>query len=200
MNTMETQLKTANGIYRIPINTAHLSKRRVFIHGTINADSACAFADQIMLLNDESNEPIDVFICSGGGEITAGMMMYDVIQTSPAPIRMFCRGFAYSMAALLFASGLHGRYILPNSELMLHEPLLNNGVRGSASSIKSISEDMMQTRAMLNKILAKHTGKTVKQVEKAASYDHFFNSVEAVKFGLADEIVTFGDIMKGELK
>jgi ATP-dependent Clp protease protease subunit len=197
--TMDTQIKTANGVFRIPIDTAHLNKRRVFINGRIDMNAACDFADKIMLLNDESHEPIDLLICSVGGDVAAGMLMYDVIQTSPAPIRMYCRGYAYSMAAILFASGRHGRYILPNSEIMIHEPLINNGIRGNASSIKSISEDMMAVRTMLNTILANHTGKTIKQIEKASSFDNYFDSEASVKFGLADKVITFGDMMKGEL-
>ena len=196
--SIDTQIKTSSGVYRVPINTAHLGKRRVFINGSINMAAACDFTDQIMLLNDESNEPIDVIICCVGGEIAAGMMMYDVIQTSPAPIRMFCRGCAYSMAAILFASGRHGRYILPNSEIMIHEPSINSGLRGNASSIKSISEDMMDIRATLNKILSIHTGKTTKQIEKASSYDHYFSSQESVEFGLADKVITFGEMITGE--
>ncbi len=195
---METQVRTSNGIYRIPMDTAHFSKRRVFINGTITMDSACVFCDQIMLLNDESDEPIDVIICSYGGEVKAGMMMYDIIQTSPAPIRMICRGAAYSMAAILFASGRFGRYILPNSELMIHEPLIERGVRGNATSIKSVSDEMLTVRRELNRLLAAHTGKTVKQIEKAASFDNYFSAEGSVEFGLADKVITFGEMMKGE--
>ncbi len=195
---METQVKTSNGIYRIPMATAHFSKRRVFINDTITMNSACEFCDKVMLLNDESSEPIDVIITSVGGEVKAGLMMYDVIQSSPAPIRTFCRGMAYSMAAILFASGNHGRYILPNSEVMIHEPLIQNGVRGNASSIKSVSDEMMSVRKKLNEILSRHTGKTLKQIEKASSFDNYFGAEESVAFGLADKVITFGDMMKGE--
>ena len=97
------------------------------------------FIKKIMLLNIESTtEPIDVLINSPGGEINAGLLMYDVIQASKAPIRTYCIGTAYSMGAVLFACGIHGRYMLPHSELMLHEPLLGNRVGGNASSIRSI--------------------------------------------------------------
>lgn len=194
---MVTQVKTAGGLHLVPLDTIHLGKRRVFIQGQITMESACAFADQVMLLCDQSHEPIDVFINSPGGEVKAGLMMYDIIQSSPVPVRLYCRGMAYSMAALLFASGQHGRYLLPNSELMLHEPLLSNGVQGSASSIRSISEGIMAVRAKLNGILAKHTGKELGQIEEATSYDHFFTAQESVEFGLADGIVSFSEMMGG---
>ena len=157
--------------------------------------TACDFADKVMFLNDVSNEPIDVFITSYGGEVQAGLLMYDIIQSSPAPIRMYCRGVAYSMAALLFASGKHGRYILPNSKLMLHEPLINNGVQGSATSIKTISDGIMEIRSKLNGILALHTGKSLSEIEEVTCRDHFFTAEESIAFGLADKIVNLSDIL-----
>lgn len=187
---MYVEVKSASGVSLVPMETVHLAKRRVFIQGEINMEAACAFADQIMLLCDQSTDaPIDVIVTSGGGEVQAGLMMYDIIQTSAAPIRMFCRGMAYSMAAVLFASGKHGRYILPNSKLMLHEPLLGNAVRGNVSSIRALSEELTDIRSQLNELLAKHTGKSVEQIEEACAYDHYFTPRECVEFGLADEIV-----------
>lgn len=194
---MVTQIRSAGGMHLVPIQTVHLDKRRVFVEGQITMESACAFADQIMLLCDQSHEPIHVFINSPGGEVKAGLLMYDVIQSSPAPIRMYCRGVAYSMAALLFACGNHGRYLLPNSELMLHEPLLTSGVQGSASSIKSISEGILAVREKLNGILAVHTGKTPEEIGEATAYDHFFSAEESIAFGLADEIVGYDRMMGG---
>ena len=123
--------------------------------------------------------------------------MYDVIQASKAPIRMFCIGRAYSMGAVLFACGNHGRYMLPHSELMLHEPLLGNRVGGNSSSIKSISESLLETKRKMNQILSKHTGKSEEEVEKATSYDHYYSPEESKDFGLCDQIVDFSVIMEG---
>lgn len=195
---MVTQVRSAAGLQLVPIQTVHLDKRRIFVEGQITIESACSFADQVMLLCDASHAPIDLFINSTGGEVKAGLMMYDIIQSSPAPIRMFCRGIAYSMAALLFACGRHGRYLLPNSELMLHEPLLSSGVHGSASSIKSISDGILAVRARLNGILSVHTGRPLEEIEDATAYDHFFSAQESVDFGLADEIVGFDRMMGGD--
>lgn len=195
---MVTQVRSAAGLQLVPVQTVHLDKRRIFVEGQITMELACSFADQVMLLCDSSHEPIDVFINSTGGEVKAGLMMYDIIQSSPAPIRLFCRGIAYSMAALLFASGCHGRYLLPNSELMLHEPLLSSGIQGSASSIKSISDGILAVRAKLNGILSRHTGKTPEEIDAATAYDHFFSAQESVDFGLADEIVGYDRMMGGD--
>ena len=87
--------------------------------------------------------------------------------------------------------------MLPHSELMLHEPLLGSGVRGNASSIRSISDSLMDTKKKMNQILAKHTGKTMEEIEKATRFDHYFSPEESIEFGLADEIVGLNKIMEG---
>lgn len=195
---MNVLVKSANGINQVSGDTKLLSQRKVFIEGEINSESACEFIKKIMILNSENSEEfIDVLVNSPGGEINSGMLMYDCIQDSKAPIRLFCIGRAYSMGAVLFASGNHGRYMLPHSELMLHEPLLGNRVAGNSSSIKSISESLLETKNKMNKILAKHTGKSEDEVEKATSFDHYFNPEESKEFGLCDEIVGFNKIMEG---
>ena len=123
--------------------------------------------------------------------------MYDMVQTSKAPVRMFCMGRAYSMGALLFASGRHGRYMLPHSELMLHEPLLGSRVSGNASSLKSISDSLLEARERMNELLARHTGRTPEEVAEATGYDHYFTAEESVSFGLCDGITDLADLMEG---
>jgi len=195
---MHIQVKSSNGITLIPLETRLLAERKIFVEGEINHEKACEFARKIILLSKEdAQKPIDMLINSPGGEISAGMLMYDIIQSCRTPIRMFCMGTAYSMGALLFASGNHGRYMLPHSELMLHEPLLGNRVGGNASSIRSISESLMDTRRKMNQILAKHTGKTEKEIEEVTGYDHYFSPEEAIAFGLSDEVCNFDMIMEG---
>lgn len=194
---MNVQVKSSNGITLVPVESRLMAERKIFIESEIDADKACEFVKKVMLLNSEdSQKPIDVLINSPGGEINSGMLMYDVIQASKAPIRMFCIGRAYSMGAVLFASGNHGRYMLPHGELMLHEPLLGSRVAGNSSSIKSISDSLIETKKKMNRILAKHTGKTEEEVEKATEFDHYFSSEESVAFGLCDEIVGFDKIME----
>ena len=195
---MNVLIKSANGITQVSADSKLLSQRKVFSEGEIKPEAACEFIKKIMVLNEEdSSKPIDVLINSPGGEINSGMVMYDVIQASKAPIRMFCIGRAYSMGAVLFACGNHGRYMLPHSELMLHEPLLGNRVGGNSSSIKSISESLLETKRKMNQILSKHTRKSEEEVEKATSYDHYYSPEESKDFGLCDQIVDFNMIMEG---
>ena len=195
---MNIQVKSSNGITLVPAESRLLSDRKIFIEGEINEKTALEFLKQMMILvKEDKNLPIDVLINSPGGKINSGLMMYDVIQSCEAPVRMFCIGGAYSMAAVLFASGKHGRFMLPNSELMLHEPLISNGVSGNASSIQSISESLLATREKMNGILAKHTGKTVEEIEEATRFDHYYSAEESIEFGLADEIIGFDKIMEG---
>lgn len=195
---MNVQVKSSNGITLIPMDTRLLADRKIFVEGEINQEKACSFAKQILLLcKEDGSKPIDVLINSSGGEISSGLLMYDCIQSCKTPIRMYCMGIAYSMGALLFASGNHGRYMFPHSELMLHEPLLGSQVGGNASSIRSISDSLMETRNKVNQILAKHTGKLVKEIEEATSFDHYYSPEESVSFGLADEIVSFDKLMEG---
>jgi ATP-dependent Clp protease protease subunit len=195
---MNVLIKSSNGITQVSADSRLLAQRKVFIEGEIDSEAACEFIKKIMILNaEDSSKPIDVLINSPGGEINSGMVMYDVIQASKAPIRMFCIGRAYSMGAVLFACGNHGRYMLPHGELMLHEPLLGNRVGGNSSSIKSISESLLETKRKMNQILAKHTGKSEKEVEKATSYDHYYSPEESIEFGLCDKIVDFNMILEG---
>lgn len=194
---MNILVKSSNGITQVSADSKLLSQRKVFVEGEINAETACEFVKKIMLLNaEDSNKPIDVLINSPGGCINSGMLMYDVIQASKAPIRTYCIGRAYSMGAILLACGNHGRFVLPHGEVMIHEPLLGNRVGGNSSSIKSISESLLETKRKMNQILAKHTGQSEQAVEEATSFDHYFDPEESLKFGLVDEIVDFGKLME----
>lgn len=194
---MHVQVKSSNGISLVPVETRLLADRKIFIEGEITAESACEFMKKVMFLNSENSEKnIDILINSPGGEINSGMLMYDVIQSSKAPIRTFCIGRAYSMGAVLFACGNHGRYMLPHSELMIHEPLIGSRISGSTSSIKSISDSLLETKRKMNRILAKHTGKTEEEIELATNFDHYLTPEESVAFGMCDEIVNFNRIME----
>lgn len=194
---MNIQVKSSNGITLVPIGARLFSERKIFIEGEITADSAAEFVKEVLLLSHETpQKPIDVFINTPGGELNSGLLIYDIIQSCDTPIRMFCIGKAYSMGAILFASGNHGRYMLPHSELMIHEPLLGNRIGGNSSSIKSISDSLLETREKMNQILAKHTGKSKEEIEAATSFDHFFSPEESIVFGLCDEIIGFKQILE----
>ena len=194
---MNVQVKSSNGIFLVPMETRLLGDRKIFIEGEITQEKACEFVKKMLVLcKEDRNSPIDILISSEGGEILAGMLMYDCIQSCRTPLRMFCLGTAYSMGALLFASG-NQRFMLPHSELMLHEPLIGSRIGGSASSIRSVSESLTETKNKINRILAKHTGRTQEEIEEATRFDHYFSPEESISFGLADEIVNFETIMEG---
>lgn len=195
---MNVLIKSSNGITQVSADSRLMSQRKIFIEGEITAETACEFVKKLLILNSEdANKPIDILINSTGGEINSGMLMYDAIQAGKAPVRIFCLGKAYSMAAVLFACGNHGRYMLPHSELMLHEPLLGNRIGGNSSSIRSVSESLLETKRKMNQILAKHTGKSEEEVERATGFDHYFSPEESIAFGLCDQIVSFDMIMEG---
>lgn len=198
MNYVE---RGCNSITTLTTATKLGEDRIISIEGTIDDAVANAFLEQVLVLNrEDTNAPIIVRINSGGGSVSQGLMMYDVIQGSLAPVKLICTGEAYSMAAILLASGnpKHGRYILPDSKVMIHEPLIQGGVGGKTSSIKSISDSLLETRQKLNGILAKHTGHTIEEIDEATSYDHYFTADEAVAYGLCDKVVDFSFLVKGE--
>ena len=150
-----------------------------------------SFTAQMLSLMEDEQSPISIYVNSPGGEIYSGLAIYDMIQACKAPINMYCIGMAASMGALIFSSGQKGRrYILPHSKVMIHEPMILNQIGGSASTIKSTADSILQTRELLNGILAKHTGKTIKEINKATDHDNFMTAEQAIAFGLCDEIVT----------
>lgn len=178
-----------NGTNEVRLYSKLLANRNIFLMGEITSETANEFLSQLMYLTNESLDDINLYINSPGGEITAGLVIYDLIRASKAHINMYCTGIAASMAAIIFAGGEHGRrYILPHSKVMIHEPLLRDGVGGSATSIKNISESILQTKSMVDEILAKHTGRSIEEVEEATSYDHYMNAEEAIDFGICDKI------------
>ena len=184
------EVESANGIREVSLNTRHLMSRRIFIKEEITDETANDFISQMLYLEQESREPITIYINSPGGSVNAGLVIYDCIQSSELEINIICAGIAASMAAILLAGGQKGRrYILPHSKVMIHEPLLSGGVGGSATSIKNISDSILETRNIVNNILVKHTGKSREEIDKATSYDNHMNAKEAIEFGICDEII-----------
>ncbi len=184
------EVESRNGIREVSLYTRHLTKRRVFLTGEINRQMADDIVSQLLYLQEESEEPISLYINSGGGEVNAGLYIYDVIQSLTVPVYIYCTGMAASMAAILLAGGQPGRrFILPHSKTMIHEPLLAGGVSGSATSIHNISQSILETRTITNGILAKHTGKSLEEIDKATSFDNYMNAETSVEFGLCDKVV-----------
>ncbi len=184
------EVESAQGIREVSLRTRHLMNRKLFLTGSINADIADEFLSQLLYLEQESREPVTIYINSNGGEVNAGLMIYDAIRGSKLDINMICTGMAASMAAIIFSGGQKGRrFILKHSKVMIHEPLIANGVGGSATSIKNISESILETREIVNGLLAEHTGKTIEEINEATSFDNFMNAQEAIEFGLCDKII-----------
>ena len=187
--TPSIEVESVNGTREVSLTTRHLMNRNVFLQGTIDSDMANQFLSQLLYLEQESEEPGTIHINSPGGEVNAGLVIYDAIQGSNLEINMICTGMAASMAAILLAGGQKGnRYILEHSKVMIHEPLLANGVGGSATSIKNISESILETRKIVNGILAEHTGKSIEEINEATSFDNYMNAKEAIEFGICDAI------------
>jgi ATP-dependent Clp protease protease subunit len=182
--------ESSSGMHAIPLRTKHFTDRKLFIIGEVTDEMANDFVSEFLYLA-QSDEPIDIYINSPGGSVDAGLVIYDVIQAckDKVTINMYCIGMAASMGAVILAGGQKGhRYILPHSSVMIHEPLISGGMGGSASSIKKTADSILETKAIINGILSEHTGKTLKEINKATSFDNYMNAEEAIKFGLCDEI------------
>lgn len=183
--------ESADGVHEVSLITDAFLNRKIFLFGGINEQQVYSFTAQMLSLMEDEQSPISIYVNSPGGEIYSGLAIYDMIQACKAPINMYCIGMAASMGALIFSSGQKGRrYILPHSKVMIHEPMILNQIGGSASTIKSTADSILQTRELLNGILAKHTGKTIKEINKATDHDNFMTAEQAIAFGLCDEIVT----------
>lgn len=180
--------ETCAGIREIALMTKHFKDRKIFISGEITSGMADDFVSKMLFLSKE-NEPVDIYINSPGGEVNAGLVMYDIIQACKFPINMYCTGLAASMAAVLLAGGQEGRrFILPHSKVMIHEPLISGGLGGSATTIEKTAQSILETKAITNGILAKHTHKSIKEINKATAYDNYMNADDAIAFGMCDEI------------
>ncbi len=184
--------KSSSGIQSLPLDSILLSQRKVFLSGGITMESASKIIQQLLFLESEDQTaPIELYLSSPGGEVNAGLMLYDQLKgMNGIPIKTYCTGLAASMAAILLAGGQKGRrFILPHSKVMIHEPLISGGLGGSASSIQRTAESIMETKNITTKLLAQDTGRSIKQIEQAISYDNFMNAEQAVAFGICDAIV-----------
>lgn len=183
----EVERETADGIRTVSLLTDALTGRKVFLFGNIDENLVFSFTMQMLKLMEDEQSEINIYINSPGGEVNAGLAIYDLIQSCRAPINMYCVGMAASMGAVIFAGGQKGRrFILPHSKVMIHEPLIPLGVGGSVSSVKNTADLMMQTRQELNEILAKHTEKSIEEINRATEYNNYMDAKEAVAFGICD--------------
>lgn len=182
---------TANGDGWVSIESLFLSKRKVFILGDITEESACEFVQKIMfLIEDNSQERIHIYINSPGGDVDGGLLIYDTLKGLVTDYSLYCLGMAASMAAIILAGGKKGyRFILPHSKVMIHEPHIGIGIGGNASSIQKTAEAIMETKKMSIELLTKDTGRSIKEIEKAISYDNYMDAKQALKFGICDKVI-----------
>jgi ATP-dependent Clp protease protease subunit len=188
--TPSVEEESYNGTREVLLKTRHFTQGRLFLTGEVTDDMANDFVSELLYLA-EQGKPVDIYINTPGGSVNAGLVIYDVIQgcRDRIEINLYCTGMAASMGAVILASGTKDhRFILPHSKVMIHEPLIQGGMGGSATSVKKTADSILETKSLINGILAKHTGKTVKEIDKATSFDNFMNAEEAVKFGICDEI------------
>ena len=189
MNIIPTVIeKSSNKEYAYDLYSRLLKDRIIFLSGEINDNVANIIVSELLYLDNLNNEDIYLYINSPGGSITSGMSIYDTMNFIKSSVCTICLGIAASMAAFLLASGQKGkRYILPNSEVMIHQPL--GGAQGQASEIKIAAEHILKTKHKLNHLLAKNTGKSLKQIEKDTERDNFMEAKEAVQYGIVDQIL-----------
>ena len=167
-----------------------LRERIIFLGGPIDDHTANIIMVKVFFLESEdAKKDIYLYVTSPGGSVTSTMAIVDTINHVRPDIATFCVGFAASGAAIILSSGKKGkRYILPNAEVMIHQPL--GGVEGQATDIAITAKHILKIRDNLNKLLAKNTGKSLTQVEKDVERDFFMDAEEAKKYGIIDEIVT----------
>lgn len=184
--------QTARGERSFDIFSRLLKDRIVFIIGPIDDVVANLVVAQLLFLQSENpDKDISLYINSPGGVVTAGMAIYDTMQFIKPDVSTICMGQAASMGALLLAGGAAGkRYCLPNSRVMIHQPL--GGIQGQASDIAIHAEETLKVRTRLNKILAKHTGQPEEVIAKDTDRDNFMSPEKALEYHLIDEILLHG--------
>ena len=180
--------KEINGERSYDIFSRLLKERIILLSGEINDNTSNMIVAELLYLDSLSNDDISIYINSPGGSITSGMAIYDTMNFVKSPISTICVGMAASMASVLLASGQKGkRYILPNSEVMIHQPL--GGVNGQATEIKIVADRILYLRNKLNKILSDKTGQDLSKIEKDTERDYYLNAKEALDYGLIDKIL-----------
>lgn len=181
--------QSSRGERAFDIYSRLLKDRIIFLGGGIDDAVADVVVAQLLFLESEDPEKdISIYINSPGGVVTAGMAIYDTMQYIKPDVSTICIGQAASMGAFLLAAGTKGkRYALPNSRIMIHQPL--GGAQGQASDIEIQAQEILRMKDSLNSILAAHTGQPLKQIKKDTDRDFFMSAKEAKEYGLIDEVV-----------
>ncbi len=180
--------RTAQGERSYDLYSRLLDDRIIFLSGEINDDLANSIVAQLLFLEGkDSQKDISIYINSPGGSVSAGMAIYDTMNYIKCDVSTICIGLAASMGAFLLSSGTKGkRYSLPNSKIMIHQPL--GGAQGQASDIAIVAEEILKTKSKLNSILAENSGQPLAKVEIDTDRDYYMTADEAQKYGLIDKI------------
>jgi ATP-dependent Clp protease, protease subunit len=182
--------QTARGERAYDIYSRLLKERVIFIVGPIEDNMANLVVAQLLFLESENpDKDISLYINSPGGSVTSGMAIYDTMEFIKPQVSTLCVGLAASMGALLLAGGAPGkRYALPHSRLMIHQPM--GGYQGQATDIDIHAREILKTRELMNRILAKHTGQPVERIREDTERDRFMSSEEGVAYGLIDQVLS----------
>lgn len=182
--------QTSHGERAYDIYSRLLNDRIVFLADEVNDVTASLVVAQLLLLEQQDPDAdINFYINSPGGSISSGMAIYDTMNYIKCDVSTICFGMAASMGAFLLSSGTKGkRFALPNSEIMIHQPL--GGMQGQASDIKIHADHILRIRTKLNEILASNTGKPIEMIERDTDRDNFLTAEQALEYGLIDKIIT----------
>ncbi len=182
--------QTSRGERSYDIFSRLLNDRIILLNDEVNNTTASIVIAQMLYLEGQDpDKDINFYINSPGGSVTAGMAIYDTMQYIKCDVSTICMGMAASMGAFLLSSGAKGkRLALPNSEIMIHQPL--GGTQGQATEILIHAKHIERTRANLNKILAENTGKSLEEIAKDTERDNFMTAAEAQEYGLIDKVIT----------
>ena len=190
--------QTPRGERSFDIYSRLLKERVIFLSGPIDDNISKLVVAQLLFLESENPEKdISIYINSPGGSISAGLAIYDTMQFISSSVSTLCIGQAASMGALLLAGGDKGkRYVLPNSRIMIHQPL--GGFQGQASDFEIHAKEILHMKKIVNEILAKHTGQTIKKIEKDTDRDNFLDANAAIKYGIVDKVLNERDQIDGK--
>ena len=182
--------QTSRGERSYDIYSRLLKERIIFLTGQVEDHMANLIVAQMLFLEAENPEKdIHLYINSPGGVITAGMSIYDTMQFIKPDVSTICMGQACAMGAFLLTAGAKGkRYCLPNSRVMIHQPL--GGFQGQASDIDIHAREIIKTKHMMNELMAKHTGQTIETIERDTNRDRFLSASESVEYGLVDSVLS----------
>ena len=185
--------RTSSGERTYDLYSRLLDDRIVFLSGEVNDALANTIVAQLIYLEGKDpTKDISLYINSPGGSVSAGMAIYDTMNYIKCDVSTICIGLAASMGAFLLSSGARGkRYALPNSEIMIHQPL--GGAQGQATDIKIAADHILRTKAKLNRLIAEHCGQPIEVVEAATDRDNWLTAEQAVEFGLIDKVLTKKD-------